>query len=496
MLLDRFGNPIKGTGRKHEPYFERERLTKDLDSFGPYNNFGVHKTAKDEFDWRLENFDDEKLCNMGASELINLLVSSSPDLSRARTDMQMYINTGYTLTVKGNDRAQEYLDNYLRQLSNYKEPLSVKLDKMVSSMFLKGALYLENVFNNLEPVEIRVLDPFRVAYREAEDEVRGQYKAFGEIQNGEFVEITSPYVQYIPVHARDDSPLGVPMVTSSIFHIVFLLGMMKAVRQILNSQAYPFMLVTYDREKVVAGAGGEVPQNIDTVAKEALNKVKATMSGASRNEIFYFGREVAMEYLSGIEGGSFQGIGELQRYVEKNIIRGLKQFPVIFGINEGNALSTNSTEQLEAHSFFINSLQDPIEETLNVFFTQILRAGGFEREFPVFRLNRTSPHGDRLKAEAFERKVKVIATLIENGIIDQQQGLDIVRDGDAWNNMSEILDSTLSKDAEYRTKGSGGQNNAEDESVSSQETSSQTPETGSENESATQEEIAYESQQI
>ena len=468
MLVDRYGNPLSIQGSDQDFYSTRQRLTTDQDTFGPFNNFTVHKTPKDELDWKLTNFDDEKLATMGASELINLLVSSSPDLSRARTDMQMYINTGFTLTVKGNDQAQEYLDSYLRQLSNFKEPLSVKIDKMVSSMFLKGALYLENVFQDLNPIEIRVLDPFRVAYREVEDPVRGQYKAFGEVRNGQFVEIASPYVQYIPIHAKDDSPLGVPMVSSAIFHIVFLLGMMKATRQILNSQAYPFMLVTYDREKVVKGNAGEVPENINKTAKDALDKVKTTMAGASREEIFYFGAEVAMQYLSGIQGNSFQGIGELQRYVEKNIIRGLKQFPVIFGINEGNSLSTNSTEQLEAHSFFINSLQDPIEETLELFFTQVLRAVGFQED-PIFRLNRTSPHGDRLKAEAYEKRAKVAGMLIESGIIDQQQGLDIMRDTDAWNNLSEILDSTLSPKAQFR--GRGGRNNAENESVSSPEAS-------------------------
>ena len=71
----------------------------------------------------------------------------------------------------------------------------------------------------------------------------------GEVRNGEFIPIESDLVQYIPINPVDDHPLGIPMIGSAIYPIIFLMGVLKSLRQVIECQAWPQGLITIDGEK-------------------------------------------------------------------------------------------------------------------------------------------------------------------------------------------------------------------------------------------------------
>ena len=472
MLLDQYGNKLKSNSSKRytKPIMTRARLTTDRDTITPYTSFQSYKTAGDAVDWKLSFLKEEDLVRKDANTIVKILLQSSPDLSRAHSDMQMFVNTGFELSIADDGEAipeqrkvsQEILDDSLKNMEALREPLRVKSDKFVSSLFLKGALYSECVFDGPdgeEFVEIRVLNPFRVAYRETEDERRGQYLEWGEERNGQFYTIDSPRVQYIPVNPVDDSPLGTPMIGSAIFPIVFLLGMMKSARQVIDSQAFPMGLITIDGEKMLASGANEatLADDIENLA----DSIEKDMTNASLNEVFVYGAEVAYQIIGAMGKNNLDALEMIQKILDQWIYRALKQFPVIFGSTEGNALSSNAEQQLEAHSIFIDSLQSMIENLLTIHFTQILRNSG-SRANPVFRLRRTNALTDRIRSERFQIKVDAVTKLVINGIISQQEAKNLIRDPEAVDNISSVLEADLQPEAQRIMRGSS---NAEDERV-------------------------------
>ena len=475
MLVDQYGKELNSTNAKstYKPIMTRARLTTDRDTVVPFSSFQSYKTSSDNLDWKLTFLKEEDLIRKDADDLVRILLQSSPDLSRAHSDMQMFINTGFELTVLRDgtrpdeqlNRAQEILDAALLQMENEREPLNTKIDKFVSSMFLKGALHSECVFdgqNGETFINIRVLNPFRVAYQETEDAVRGQYELWGEERNGQFYPIESPYVQYIPVNPIDDSPLGTPMIGSAIFPIVFMMGMMRSVRQVIESQAYPLGLVTIDGEKMLKSG---ISQNdlIDEV--NSLTKdVESRMNNAKLNEVFVYGAEVGYQIIGHMGKSNFDAIEVIQKVLDQWIYRALKQFPVVFGSTEGGALSSNAEQQLEAHSIFIDSLQSKIENLLTIHFTQILRNSN-NQSTPVFRLRRTNALTDRIRSERFQIKVTAITNLINSGVISPQEAKDMIRDPEAIDNIGSVLEPDIQPEAQR----SMGVSNAENERVQTEE---------------------------
>ena len=198
MLLDQNGNPIN-TNQDIDINITAGRITQDQDSRSGFTRFDVHKQANEQIDFKLKSMTEDELEKAEPTELIDSLILSSPSLSRARTDIQKYVNNGYTIDVKETDKAAlEIIDRAIEEMARKGESFNTKINKLVSSGYIKGAFYLEAVFRNDPPedpeledlvedfIDLRVLDPFRMSYREAHDDVRGDYIEYGQVIDGEF----------------------------------------------------------------------------------------------------------------------------------------------------------------------------------------------------------------------------------------------------------------------------------------------------------------------
>ena len=447
-LVDRYGNPLRSESkRQHKAIGSsaviKRRITQDDDYLTA--GFGAIHSPKDDADWRLELLDEQRLAQMGASDIIDTLTNASPDLDRALHDMQTHINTGYTLLTQENDPvAQMILDEALLTMSRAKSPMKVQIDKLVSSGFLKGAFFLETVFENEEFVNIRIIDPFTARYRDEEDTRRGQYKQLGQEQRGRFVPLNEETVQYIPLNSREGQFFGRSLVSSAIFPILFTLGLMKSTRQVIETQAYPFRLATIDR-KVLFDAGIE-PDEIKQIIEDTEERLKKEFLNARKGTGFIFGREVEIEVIGAANRMNFDVVEMLTGILDRQIVRALKQFPLIFGVNDGNALSTNAEQQMEAFTIFIESFQEKIEEVYQTAFTQILRQAG-NTATPIFKLRRMNTLVERFRAERMKLKMEGIATMLEHGLINRQEGRLLVRSADAFNNLAELLEPELPPDA-------------------------------------------------
>ena len=447
MLLDRFGNPMRDFATQRQPTIgaSKARITRDDDYLSA--GFGQIHAPLDDADWKLSLLDENRLANLGAASIIDTMVDASPDLDRALHDMLTHINTGFTLLTAENDpAAQAILDASLVQMENLKSPIKVKIDNLISAGFLKGAFYLETVFDDAAEsfVDIVINDPFRARYEEREDPIRGQYKQLGEQQGNRFVAITSELVQYVPMSSRENKFFGRSMVTSAIFPILFVLGLLKSTRQVIEAQAWPFRLATIDRKALVDS--GIEPDQIRKILEETEERLKKEFLNAEKGTGFVYGREVEIEVVGALARTNFDAIQILTGILDRWIVRALKQFPLIFGISDGNALSTNAEQQMEAFTIFIESFQEKIEDVFNKAFTQILRQAGSPAT-PVFKLRRMNTLVERYRAERMDIKMDSIVKMITIGAINAQEARLLLRSADAFNNLAELLEPALPPDA-------------------------------------------------
>ena len=98
-------------------------------------------------------------------------------------------------------------------------------------------------------MDLVVISPTQARYQRRDDDpVRGQYWQLGQEEKGRFVALTDPTVIYKAINPIPDKPFGRPMVNSALFGIIFQLGLLKSLRQVIETQAWPRQVWKIDRE--------------------------------------------------------------------------------------------------------------------------------------------------------------------------------------------------------------------------------------------------------
>ena len=419
-------------------YFERSTVDEDYFAGGV---FGTVIAPEEDSDWKLQSINDADIAKKSASEILDILADASPDLSRALYDMHQNIVTEWTWTTNENDEAgNKILQNAAYQMEHQLgESIGVKIGKLVDAAFLKGALYAENIFHNEEFVDIVILDPFNVRFRRAENEERGQYWQIGQDRGSDgFEPLNSTYVRYVPLIPRTEKPYGRPIAASAIYPIVFLLGMMKAVRQSIHIQAFPNRVYKINRKHLADAkyTPEQINKIIDDLRPRIIDQAKRSHLGTQ----FIEGGEFEAEIIGGINNMSYQGVEMLENILERMIIRGLKQFPINFAITEGSALSSgNADQQLEQFSNAIDSFMRRIENLFSIYGTQILN--NYDRaSTATFQLKRNHSITERIRADRMSAKMDVI--IKANGgkpIITPIEGREIFKQPDGLERLNEIL---------------------------------------------------------
>lgn len=373
----------------------------------------------DTTDWTLSSFDEHALEFQTADQLIKVLTNASPDVDRAHHDFLRYCNPGWVLQVD-DPAAQTILDEFVQRMADQGESFDAKVERLASGAFLSGAFFLELIFDTggYEAVDLAIIDPFTAAYRRQEDPVRGQYYQLGQIIGGKFVALTDPTIKYEPINPVPNNPFGRSLISSAIFPCVFLLGLLKSARQVVETQAWPRSLISIDRQ-LLKDTGVPV-HDIEKYTRQIIAKIKAEWPTLKKTEVPVYGSEVNIEGPVGAMGrNNLDGLNMLERVLERWIIRALKTQPILFGSNEA-LTESHADVQLLNHTIFIKSIQSSLEKILIRFFTLVLRARG-NRSDPIFRLKRVNAIERRREAEIFRIEMEAAQTALETGIYTQAE---------------------------------------------------------------------------
>lgn len=418
---------------------DRDRTTLDTPYETPFTSGFAYISPSDDHDWKLEIFNEATIGHQKAQDLMKVLVDASPDVDRALYDMLQFANPGHTL-ASDDPRIQSILDECKLTMQRNGQDLDTKIDKLVSSGFMGGAFYTECVF---EPdgrtfSDLVVIDPFNARFQRRTDPVRGQYWQLGQVKKSEFEAFIlpdgtqNPLIIYKPISSIADRPFGRPLANSAIFALVFQLGMMKDTRQVVSTQAYPRGFWKVDRKLLSDSRLSEAAQK--KILDETESKLITYMTNLSKDKTKQpvIGSEVGYEIIGAMNRANLDGVEMLERIIERWVIRGLKQFPVLFGINDGNALGTTGDVQLIAHSIFMNSFQSSLESNVNNQFRNVLAAQGIETTEDVFKLKRVDDFVRPQRADVRLKETENVTQLSDKGIISRLEARTLLRKSDPY----------------------------------------------------------------
>ena len=422
----------------------------------PYTRFynQTRLRAKDQLNqqWKLDWLNEQTVAFKTTTELLSILSESSPDFSRALHDFMQFVVTDYDIVVD-TPEGQRVVDDALQLMKDKKESFTVKLEKAAASIFLYGAIFSEVVLDlqGFDFSDFVIIDATLAEFEPSNDPVDGEVYRLGQVKNGDFIDLQDEStVDYIAFDSIPGSPFGRSLSASSIFPIVFSLMILKDLRQVVRTQGYPYRQATIDREKLFdAGIESKKEQNeiIETESEKIIDFI--SQPAGPYTDVPITGSEVEIKTIEGLKGTGMAGIDTLIQIIERMIVRSLKTYSVIFGINSSSGLSDNSNIQAELHYRLIDSIQKKVEDWIEGAFGQILQASG-TRGNVSFKLKRINTLVNRQRVEIKVQESMAIQTYFMNGWIDQQQALDLIRHPDPLGQLATILPPDLSPDAQSR----------------------------------------------
>lgn len=452
-IIDKFRKPTVAETiimiRNSQQQFAAGRATVDH----PYRRFVGQKVLKaDEHlnqNWQLRFVEEQNITYMETVDLINLLKDLSPDFSRALHDFVQFTITPGEL-VCDNPEGQRILDEALDTMRNNKEGFITKLEKVGASIFLHGGIFSELVLDlqGINFVNLNIIDATLVQFQEVDDPVSGQGYLLGQHKDGRFTSFQDdPTVKYVAFDPVPGSPFGRSLSAAAIFPVVFGLQMLKDLRQVIRTQSYPFNYATLDREALAKGGITDVTKQQEAI-QETQNDIKEFLE---QNAGPYtcspvVGTEVEFKRLEAASA-SLQGIESMIDIVSRMIIRGLKTYPIIFGLNTSSGLSDSSPVQSELHYIFIDSVQRKIEDWVESNMTEVLRARG-NAGTVSFKLKRINTLVNQQRTEIKSKQVETISRMKQDGGINAQEYRDLIRHPDPFGEIAIILKPNLPPDAQ------------------------------------------------
>ena len=332
-FLNRFRSKSTSTIIKQSRELAAGRETVDH----PYSTYRTNRILKAEdhlnSNWQMRFLQEREVSYMNTVDLLKLLSDVSPEFNRALHDFIQFVVTPGELVVD-NPAGQIILDNALQTMMDKKEPFITKLEKAASSIFLHGAIFSELV---LDPTgrqfsDLKIIDATLAQFRQVDDPVDGQGFELGQHKEGNFVSFQDdPTVNYMAFDPVPGSPFGRSLSAAAIFPLIFLLQMLKDLRQVIRTQGYPFKHATIDREHLKEGGIiTEEEQNkvINEVKDDLVKFLEQDAGPYTKTPIT--GAEVDIKMVEGV-GGGLQGIETLIQLVSIMVVRGLKTYPIIFG---------------------------------------------------------------------------------------------------------------------------------------------------------------------
>ena len=362
----------------------RETLDTPDIYYGTFDDAGEENALISSRSWNLSEFDECDLKNKTDLDLIELMRRASPDVDKVVLDHQDHVNTEPELAPEDPNSpadvaAVDYIREVYQTLEDIGKPVNQIRDRQISNWYFRGASFLEVVLDTdaRTTIDIAETNPLSAYYDRKEHPKRGKIWVIGQKENGEFKDMSEdPTIQYTAVNTKETgAPYGIPLMGSALNPLIFKLTLLKDIRQVVRSQAYPLIHVKGDQEKAAASLPDLAPQAQRQSLDNLIKGVAKALKGRAYNEALHSSNLVELEIHSALNRANLGGLDVLINNLEKELFRGLKTYPVLLGSSQSQT-EAQTRIQLILWRAHVSSLQFKLIKDWNQRHNVILQARG------------------------------------------------------------------------------------------------------------------------
>jgi hypothetical protein len=334
--------------------------------------------------WRRLDLDRGTFTKATPHQLMSILMSISPDTSRAVWDWLRLLNSGHEIiackpgTGDQDDRAQEVLNQFVSRLEGFHGSFKAISDRLFMSALTRGAFFAELVLDRTGrvPLDIATPDPASVRFQLQTIRDRGPSWIPGQWQDGQFVTFDGPTIIYIPLDPEPGSPYGRPMLAPAIFTSVFLLGVLHDLRRVIAQQGYPRTDIVLNLEKLRDAFRTLDEQEFEQKVDELIAAISRNYARLEPDDAFVHTDPIEVNRAPGAVDSSVMGgaVGMIEA-LERMATRALKSMPLLMGITDGVS-EANANRQWEIHAAGVKTVQHYAETLLGRLLSLALQVQG------------------------------------------------------------------------------------------------------------------------
>lgn len=345
-------------------------------------------------DYRYEWMDSKLLRNTPVSDIIEIAIASSPEVSRAVWDFLRAAVPGWECRVidprtEGeHPEGQKIVNEFRKRIALYHGGEEVLYTRMFTSILVRGSLLSEIYFekDSKTPVDIAIPDPKTLRYREIDDPIRGVRWQVGQIQDGVFVPLEGETIRYVAHDPMPGKPYARSPLGSAVFPAIFLLGIFQDMRRVIANQGWPRVDISIDVEGIQEMLAEAL--NDDNIAEngEVIANVLASITSqveqavGSLNPGDWYVHSSIVKVNDAVGTMDVNSIGEVTSIIEsleRVAVKALKTMPILQGISDA-ASEANANRQWEMWAASVKALQHLVENSLQAHYNTVLQANGID----------------------------------------------------------------------------------------------------------------------
>ena len=381
----------------------------------------------------------ELLSGKGLSyaQIMAILPDIDPDVSMALWTVLRMAGGDWKASVykddakqNADDKSQKLVDDFLRRVGKKYGGVENVLNQFNQSAYLQGAVATEAVLSDkYEVVDIAAINPYTIYFKAEEDGSLGVYqyqnnpgKRNKEIseQNG-YVKLNPNTFWYIPLDPAVGDPYGRSPVSAAIAEVFFNIQVLFDLRKVVHNQGWPRLTITVVGEvikKMAPDSLQEDENRLNAWVSDRLSEIASQYNNLRPDDSFVQTDGVKVDVVGNAQGAAFNA-SELLKSIERRIIRGLKQLPILMGSNEGTT-ETHGTVQYDIYIKGIESFQKLTERAMENILNLFLQLQGIQA-YVEFKYDKIDTR-DRLKeAQAETIEIQNEQTKVDAGWISNEE---------------------------------------------------------------------------
>jgi len=391
------------------------------------------------------------IASMQVHQVMEILGDVSPEVSQALWNNLLMTNSGYELKVldaAGNpdEQGQAMLDELVTRFNPHAGGLDGIIDQWHYTAYLQGAMAGEIVLSKgLKDVDdIFPISPWTIQFERDEPYPRPVQRLPWETKARE---LNTATFYYLPILPAVDDPYGRAPFSAVLSALQFDLQMLVDLRIAMHANAWDRLDITVLETAIVEAMPEK--DRLNPVTRRAwvqsvMDEVRSSVSDMRADDTLI---HTDATTIKPVQSGN-RNVAAIQvfRMLERRIIRGLKQLPILMGSNEGTT-ETHGTIQFEIYIDGIRAVQDRTRRMLESMLTIAMQVRG--RQSTVVMEWTDIRTVDRVRdAQAEAQEIENAAAKRDQGWINQDAASEAVTGSAAVADAPRAVTIDLTEDVE------------------------------------------------